>query len=423
MSETGQEGKALTGEGAVAEWTPREIWLLLLFLGLVIAFRIFNLKSYPVLSADGTSYGPIGRGFFKTGNFEVFGYLSGPGYSFFVGLFDLVLQNIERSLRLVSVIFSSLTVGVVYCMGRALYNRQSAAVAALLCATLPSLHGMSGIDITEPTFTFFLLAGTFLFWKAYTAANPWYAGLAGLLLVIAYLTRSEGFITWFALSAFAVIDLVSSFRQGGKLLLIRVMIPFWILFILLFAPYLVYLRTMTGEWHLSGKAAGNAQVIKSYLGLRPEGVDVKFRFSKNNQYGFDIAKGEGLGKLLREEPKVFFYNIRKNLAEFPAAFNNSMPWYLLLAVAVAFVGMPWKRRDLFTRACFISLCSPMVIYLLFFVQGRGLYPYVSALCVMAGAGICLPGRIVVPDRQEPAGSFSCATSIAGVTVGGLLFLP
>jgi 4-amino-4-deoxy-L-arabinose transferase-like glycosyltransferase len=385
--------QTIRADKTVPAWTRLEIGFLSVFLCLVVFFRVINLSSYDVLSADGTSYGPIGQSFFRTGDFKVFGFLSGPGYSFFVGLFNLFFSDIETSLRVTSLFFSSMTVGVVYCMARAFYNRQSAVAAALLCATLPFLHGMSGIDITEPTFTFFLLAGVFVFWKAYTECTSLYAAVAGLLLVVSYLTRSEGFITWFALSVFAGIDLGLRFRQDSKRLFLRVMVPFWLTFMLFFAPYLVYLHNMTGEWHLSGKAAGNAQVIKSYLGLNPDGVDVKFRF-KNTANGFDNAEGQGLGKLLREEPAVFFYNIRKNLSELPGAFSGAMPWYLLLAAAAALIVSPWQRRDLYARACIISICSPLVIYILFFVQQRGFHPYVSALCVVSGAGICLTGRLL-----------------------------
>lgn len=393
MTSNVQDQQDISVERGAPEWTRREIGMLMMFIGSVLLFRIYNLGSYDVLSADGTSYGPIGRAFFTSGDFKVFGTLSGPGYSFFVGLLNLFVPDMESSLRLVSVIFSSLTVAVVYCMGRAFYNRQSAIAAALLCATLPFLHGMSGIDITEPTFTFFLLAGTYVFWRSYCAANPWYAAAAGFLMVVSYLTRSEGFITWFALSVFALIDLAMRFRRDGRVLLLRVMIPFWLAFLLFFAPYMVYLHTMTGEWHLSGKAAGNAQVIKSYLGLNKDGVDVKFRFNKAGD-GFDVAKGEGLGKLFRENPDVFFFNVRKNISELPGALNGAMPWYLLLAAAAALALFPWQRRDVLARACVVSICSPLLIYILFFVQQRGFHPYVSALCVTAGAGICLTGRLM-----------------------------
>lgn len=380
-------------------WSRGELLLLCSFLLLLAGFRTFNLSSYDVLSADGTSYGPIGREFFKHGDFRIFGFISGPGYSFFVGLFDLLLHDIERSLRLVSVVFSTLTVGVVYAMGRAFFSRPSAIAAAGFCATLPFLHGMSGIDITEPTFTFFLLAGAFSFWQAYTAGSSRLAVVAGFLLVAAYLTRSEGFITWFALSVFALLDLVTRLRRDGRRLLVRVLVPFWLAFMLFFAPYLVYLHSMTGEWHLSGKAAGNAQVIKAYLGQTAEGVDVKFKFDKSGS-GFDTAKGEGLGKFFRENPELFLFNLKQNWSDFVTEFPQTMPWYLLLAAAGAFVAVLRRRRSLPVAACLVSICAPLVIYFLFFVQQRGFYPYVSALCVLAGAGICLPAGSPAPGRPN-----------------------
>ena len=100
MNSEGQQNLSV-GETA-PEWNLKEIGLLLIFLSLVVTFRIFYLSSYDVLSADGTSYGPIGRSFFKTGDFRDFGYISAPGYSFFVGLLDLLLRDIEQSLRGVS---------------------------------------------------------------------------------------------------------------------------------------------------------------------------------------------------------------------------------------------------------------------------------------------------------------------------------
>ncbi|HEY5975463.1 MAG TPA: glycosyltransferase family 39 protein, partial [Geobacteraceae bacterium] len=143
-----------------ASWSGRERLALALFLVLVVIFRLYNLRAYDVISADGTSYGQIGIQFFTTGRFAEFGTISGPVYSFLVGLSNLLFHDIEFSLRLVSVLASSLTVVVVYCLARSFYGRAAAIGAALLCAALPSLHGMSGIDIIEPTFTFFLLAGS-----------------------------------------------------------------------------------------------------------------------------------------------------------------------------------------------------------------------------------------------------------------------
>jgi len=381
-------------------WTRREMLSLGLFVFVVLLFRLYNLQSYDVISADGTSYGPVGRSFFATGSFKVFGTISGPGYSFFVGLFDLLLDDIEHSLRLVSVVFSTLTVAVTYLLGRYLFNQSGARVAGLLCATLPFLHGMSGIDIIEPTFTFFLLAGVLLFWRGYLPMNATVVAAGGFLLAGSYLCRSEGFITWFALAVFCAMDCFLRLKKDGMQILFRVLLPFIFGFMLLFLPYLNYLHNETGKWQLSGKAGLNAQVIREYQGKT--GSDQKFKLDAQGH--FDAGKGESLGRMFREEPELFLGNLKQNFKALPLAMMAAMPWYLLLASLAAIVCYPWTRRQLLARALIVGICSPMVIYLLFFVQPRGFYPYVAALCVWAGGGVSLAERLVPSGwrRWSPA---------------------
>jgi 4-amino-4-deoxy-L-arabinose transferase-like glycosyltransferase len=381
-------------------WTRRELVSLVLFLVGVLLFRVYNLQSYDVISADGSSYGPIGRGFFATGSFKNFGITSGPSYSFFVGLFDLLLDDIELSLRLVSVVFSTLTVAVTYLLGRSLFGKSAAWAAGLLCATLPFLHVMSGFDIIEPTFTFFLLAGVLLFWSGYLPLNSMVVAAGGFLLGGAYLCRSEGFIIWFALAVFCAIDSFLRFKKDGMQILSRVLLPFIFGFMLLFLPYLNYLHTETGKWQLSGKTGLNVQAIREYQGKT--GPDQKFQLDAQGQ--FDGGKGESLGRMLREEPDLFWGNLKQNFKKMPSAFMDAMPWYLLLVTLAALMCSPWSRRHLLARALMVSICSPMVIYLLFFVQSRGFYPYVAAMCVWAGGGVTLLERFLPTGwrRWSPA---------------------
>jgi len=276
-------------------WTRRELLPFVLFLAGVLLFRLYNLQSYDVISADGTSYAPIGRAFFQSGEFKKFGTISGPVYSFFVGLFDLAVHDLERSLRLVSVVFSTATVGVVYLFARSLFGIRGGIAAALLCAFLPFMHNMSGIDIIEPTFGFFLSVAALCCWNGYQRKSVSQSFLAGLLFGIAYLSRSEGFICWFAMIVFLAIGLLKDVRTAGLKLFGRVLLPFIIGFVLLFAPYMIYLHAETGIWQLSGKSGLNVQVIREYLGKAPS--DQKFRLDADG--GFDSGKRESLLRLVR----------------------------------------------------------------------------------------------------------------------------
>jgi 4-amino-4-deoxy-L-arabinose transferase-like glycosyltransferase len=379
-----------SGMAATAgSWKRGEILTLAVVITCVFLFRLYNLQTYDVISADGTSYGPIGRGFFQSGSFRVFGTISGPVYSFLVGLLDLVLHDLERSLRLVSVIFSTATVVVVYLFARTLFGVTAAMVAALIGATLPFLHGMSGIDIIEPTFGFFLVSAALVFWHGYLRSSARLSTAAGVLMGIAYLSRSEGFICWFALTVFLAAGMYRTMRAEIKRLFLRVMVPFCLGFFILFVPYLIYLHGETGKWQLSGKSGLNAQVIREYLGKGR--TDQKF--SLDAKGAFDEGKNESLSRLIKEEPELYKQNIRKNLVALPAALAESLTWYLLLAAVIAFACSPWTRRYLLARAILVGICSPMVIYLLFFVQPRGLYPYVAFLCVWAGGGIALIDKL------------------------------
>jgi len=382
-----QDGLVET-EGTPA-WTRRELLSLVLFLAGVLLFRLFNLQSYDVISADGTSYGPIGRTFFQSGEFKTFGTISGPVYSFIVGLFDLVVHDLERSLRLVSVVFSTATVGVVYLFARSLFGRRGGIVAALFCAFLPFLHSMSGIDIIEPTFGFFLSLAALFCWHCYQRKSVSLAFISGLLFGIAYLSRSEGFISWFAMLVFLAVGLLKDVRSGDLKLFVRVLLPFIIGFVLLFAPYMIYLHAETGIWQLSGKSGLNTQVIREYLGKAPS--DQKFRLDATG--GFDSGKQESLIRLVKEDPELFINNVLKNCKALPIALAGALTWYLLLAALAAFFCTAWHGSFLLARAVLVAICSPIVIYLLFFVQPRGLYPYVAFLCIWAGGGVALLDKV------------------------------
>lgn len=367
----------------------REAIAITLFLAAVFTFRLYNLRIYDVLSADGTSYGPIGRDFFHSGTFRTFGTISGPVYSFLVGLFDLVLHDLERSLRLVSVVCSTATVGFVYLFARSLFGVKGGMAAATICASLPFLHGMSGFDIIEPTFGLFTVSSVYFLWIGYLRINAVFSAVAGLLIGIAYLSRSEGFISWFALTVFLICLVIKTVRCDGLKLLTKVAVPYCVSFLILFMPYLVYLHAETGIWQLSGKSGLNTQVIREYLGKA--NPDQKFRLDAKG--GFDGGEKESLLRLVKEEPELMKQNVLNNFRLLPAAVSGAMTWYLLLAVIAAFAFAPWNVPFVMARAILAGVCSPMIIYLLFFVQTRGLYPYIAFLCVWAGGGLSLLDKV------------------------------
>src|ERR1035441_2784998 len=75
----------------------------------ILFYRLYFIRFYDVMSADGTGYAASGKSFFQTWDPHAFGTLQPPLYPFFVGVFNLVLHDLKTAARSVSVVFSTLT--------------------------------------------------------------------------------------------------------------------------------------------------------------------------------------------------------------------------------------------------------------------------------------------------------------------------
>src|SRR6266511_451771 len=101
----------------------KEISLLSLILACLVLYRLYFMRFYDVMSADGTSYATAGKNFFQTLSPQAFGTVFPPLYPFFIGLFNLIIKDLEISARVVSVFFSTLTVIPLYLMTRHFYGK------------------------------------------------------------------------------------------------------------------------------------------------------------------------------------------------------------------------------------------------------------------------------------------------------------
>jgi len=359
-----------------------ELLPVLLLTILVCAFRAYCIRYYDVMSADGTGYASSGRGFFQTFDPKAFGEVMPPLYPFLIGLFDLVFHDLELSARLVSVLTSSLTIIPLYLLSRDFFSVPAAWVTVLLFSTLPFIHGMSGIDITEPSYTFLVIAGVYLVWSGYRGPRPLLRSAGGgALLGAGYLARPEGFIVAFVMTLFMVLCTIRPGNGDAKRIWIRLAL-FWCGFMILALPYMSYLHHVTGHWQLSGKSTLNASMIRQFQGS--ETADSQFRLDnkRNMRGGGEMT----LTDLIRHEPAVFWRNVNNNLSILPGAFMGVLPGYLWPLVLIGLFSTPWRGTALLQRALLVATCAPLAIYVLYFIQSRGFYAYVPVLLVWCGAG-------------------------------------
>ncbi len=113
-----------------------------------------------------------------------------PLYTVFIAGIYAVTNNSVFAVKFVQVILSSLTVGVVFWIASAWFNRKTALIAATFCALYPNLIAFSHLLWTETVFTFFITLAVGLLTTTDTAPSRMRCASAGLLLGLAALTRA-----------------------------------------------------------------------------------------------------------------------------------------------------------------------------------------------------------------------------------------
>jgi 4-amino-4-deoxy-L-arabinose transferase-like glycosyltransferase len=241
------------------EWRALLGWTLLAFL--LRLFLVWRVEQ--VISPDGVEYVALARSL-VAGHFrEGLSTYWPPLYPLLVGLSSLVFRDAEFAGRLVSVLTGGLLVIASQRMIREWYGRRAALVGACLVALHPLLVYYSTTLLTESTYTLLFTSGVLAGWSALSGGRRRSYLLAGAAFGACYLLKPEaaGFLVLLLalilgrglfVGAGSDTTPARNYRTSARdaLLLCAG-------FMLLAAPYLIYLRRETGAWTLSGKAAAH----------------------------------------------------------------------------------------------------------------------------------------------------------------------
>jgi 4-amino-4-deoxy-L-arabinose transferase-like glycosyltransferase len=234
-------------------------------LALALILRLVVGHAIGVIETDGVRYITIARQFQATGN--PFDPLFHPLYPAMVGLVQRVIGDWEVAGRLVATVFGAALLLPAFALARDVIGRPVALLTAALLAVHPGLVRNSAAVLADSTYAFLLAAGVWLGWRALAAAHRTLLPAAGVVLGLAYLVRPEAALY---LVGLLVVALILAVRDrtglgwapwiGGGL----------VGFLLVAAPYLVYLRRSLGHWTLSGKVAHNlVQDLGASVGVAP----------------------------------------------------------------------------------------------------------------------------------------------------------
>jgi 4-amino-4-deoxy-L-arabinose transferase-like glycosyltransferase len=343
--------------------------------------RLYFLGNHEVISADGTSYAGVARAL-RSGDMGGLG-----SYGFYPALIWLVsflVSDLELAGRLVSVIAGSLLPIPLYLLGKELFSRQTALIAAILALTWPILLGWSGEVMTQVTYTTLACTGVWLIWRLFRERSRTVAIAAGCCLGFTYLVRPEGFLLFFALP---LVPLSSHCRVLKKWLpiLIAYLVPFLACLLL----NMVITRHVTGVWQLSAKTnAALNDSLAYYLNI----PDLNY---------LPNYKPLGYLDIIREYPDFVGKTTLGNLEKIWNGMLTPLFWLLALTGFIA-GGFGWERNA--SRLFLLSAFAPLLVIILFYyATAEYTLPYVPIMLLWIGEGLNRIGALAAGSMERFGG--------------------
>ncbi len=429
----------------------REHLALALIILIGVTLRIVFVALPRVVRWDEAAYQMIARSLLAgQGYVELVGArdLQQPPMVAYLSLFGLLLRLplAGATAGIAQVLLGGLIPLPIYGLGREIYGRRVGLIAVLLAAVHPALavSPLYWSTMTEPPYILFILCAIYAAWRAAATGKLRWAAALGVATGLAYLTRPEAMVYLAVLLLFVVVcrlvenqgDWIGGFsRSGGRCekpaeasspnrggwiggfsrsagrcekpaeasipkqraaiwrAVIAPMAVAMLIFLLLAAPYVVYVYRVTGRWTFSGKQGISIGIAWAFVNhsqamhdqaaasLDPAGREIMWLSPEQ----FDIS----LLDWIREDPKRFAWQVRQNAAEtWQALFHQDLfsPWMVAL-MALGLFARPWPRTRVRGMALLLLALAPLASLWVFFVLSRFLAIVIPIGLLWAAAGV------------------------------------
>ena len=234
------------------KWSVREVALVV---GLVLAtllVRFIVLQRVFIVSRDAMGFLQMAQAFAAGDVGSMLAHPQHPFYPFLVVCARLGIGDWITAGQAVSLVMGVLGVIPLYLLTREAFSQGVALIAGMLFAFSCSAVPQSVDILTEPTYVTLCLGALYLGWRAATRASIASAALMALVAGLAYLTRPEGGGVFLIGVGAILVGLLGCRRSRVSDRVVSLLLAV-VIFAVTIGPYLVVLRTQTGDWRLTKK--------------------------------------------------------------------------------------------------------------------------------------------------------------------------
>jgi len=326
-----------------------------------LAFRLLLLNFRFAVGFDEVNYLKLGVSGYLHGFSETLHTYWSPFFPWLIALFCNFIDNYELAGRLVSVAMGALLPLPVYFLGKLLYDKTAGLIAAAFIAFFPPLAFQATTALTEATYTLLVALSALVGWEMLKRNSIVAAAISGLLAGCLYLTRPEGIGFLLIFAGWIIAGCVGKLFLIKPLRMIYLLLTLTVGFIVVSAPYLIFLHDQTGAWTISAKGAANLQMDTPEDGSRPSfralnaennslPIDEVFHlgtFLKPGEAKYDQRVSVALGGLL----KKYIKNLYELITSAVPSFFSLLP---LMFFGVGLLGVAWQPGEGLKNIYFLS---------------------------------------------------------------------
>lgn len=392
------EGPAFEGIDIRSFQVSREKAFLISCFVIAFLLRFLLIPDNSVINGDGAYYTMLGERFVSGDLANGISAYWSPLYSVLTGISSLLFSDREFAGRFVSLVAGTFLIVPGFALIDTFFGRPAAYIGTVLIVFHPFLVQSSSWVMTESLYTLVFTTLVLTFWKALASDRSTKFLLTGVLLGSAFLIKPEAVAFVILIWIFTLVLGIWKRKAGLYQALINCLV-FLSGFLLLFAPYFVFLHYKTGGWTLSQKIAVNlpaADYDGDFLGLTRDGR----KTMKDRVWGDDYENEPPAETVRAPEQRRYSIGqlssdvvilgskavtlVRKQLRDY---FPALIPYPFMVLAIIGLFFRPWTKiragKELYL---FSIVLATLIGYGASAVEQRYLFPIIPILMGWAAHG-------------------------------------